>query len=155
MSNPAQLEEGSLKTPPKIYIYILYVWMRRGGLVSPQMQPARRVHRCSRARCSIDPDHYIMYFTFLGSPKAKLSIAAARRPVFVSTLQHCRLGKFGAAELARRFSVKGRVPCSMFWLRSADFSSISSMRIISSQHFIHRKFSYKNEKKTDCIEKFN
>lgn len=94
MSNPAQLEEGSLKTPPKIYIYIFSLVAKAKGrvLVSPRMQPAR-VHRCSRAGCSIDPDHYIMYFTFLGSPKAKLSIAAARRPVFVSTLQHCRLGK--------------------------------------------------------------
>jgi hypothetical protein len=141
MSNPAQLEEGSLKTPPKIYSLSLS-W-RRGGLVSPRMQPARRVHRCSRAGCSIDPDHYIMYFTFLGSPKAKLSIAAARRPVFVSTLQHCRLGKFGAAELARRFSVKGRVPCSMFWLRSVDFSSMPSIRT-SLKHFVLR--TLKNEK---------
>jgi len=51
----------------------------------------------------------ICVFSWL--PQSKLSIAAARRPVFVSALQHC---KFGAAELARRFSVKGRVLVQCF-----------------------------------------
>lgn len=104
MSNTAQLEEGPLKTPPKIY-NSLRVVRRRGGLGS--------LHECRQREC-IDAAAAALTLTityFLGSPKAKLSIAAARRPVFVSSLQHCGLGKFGAAELARRFYVRGGSLC--------------------------------------------
>jgi hypothetical protein len=72
---------------------------------------------------------YVFYFSWL--PQSKLSIAAQRRPVFVSALQHC---KFGAAELARRFSVKGRVPLCFGRAETIhiDFVDVTSEKVPKS-----------------------